>query len=252
MELTITLVIIGIISGLIKGLTGFGLSLILISVLLDMGIPATELLPILVPLFVILDIILFYENRKYIKLDYKENFTLHHTTLMSLFLGILFGTSLLTVVNPEPLKLAFAGVTLILLFFLIEKVNIHQMKIPSEKSNVFFGTGTGILTGLFTLNAIPPSLYMLYHQYPKEKYMGSLVTFLMFSNILLVAIYLFKELFTIEGFLISLQLLGIILIGFFGGMYLRKIIPTQHFKSIVILIIAVNSIKIIFDYFIGF
>ena len=58
------------------------------------------------------------------------------------------------------------------------------MKIPSEKSNGVFGFVSGVLTGLFTLNAIPVSIYLLFNQYPKDKYMGSLVTFLMFSDII--------------------------------------------------------------------
>ncbi len=249
MELTLTLIILIILSGIIKGFTGFGLSLILISVLIEMGIHPFEFLPILVPLFVILDIILYFENRKNVKLDFKENFTLHYTTLMTLFLGILLGTYLLEFSNATYLKLVFAIIVLILIFLLIEKVNNHQMKIPSEKSNSFFGFGSGILTGLFTMNAIPPSIYMIYHQYPKEKYMGSLVTFIIFTDLLLIAVYLFKNMFTLEGFIISLKLLGLVLIGFFIGILFRKYLSTKHFKAIVILILAINSVKIIFDFF---
>ena len=249
MELTIYLIILVIIAGLIKGFVGFGLSLVLISVLMGAGISPSEFMPILVPLFVILDSLLFYENRKNVKLDFNENFTLHPTTLMTLFLGILLGTFLLTITKGTFLKLIFAILVLIIIFFLLEKVNSHQMRVPSEKNNGIFGLVTGILTGLFTLNAITPSLYLLYHQYPKEKYMGSLVTFLMISNILLVAIYLFKELFTLEGLLISIKLFSIVLIGFLIGSYLRKKISSSYFKSIVILVLALNSLKIIFDYF---
>ncbi len=252
MELTLGLVILTIIAGLIKGLVGFGLSLLLISVLLGAGIPPTELLPVLVPMFVILDIILYFQNRDSVKMDFKENFTLHPYTLMSLFLGILLGTYLLVTINPEFLKLVLAILILILLFFLIEKVDVHQMKIPSEKENSVFGFFGGLLTGLFTMNAIPPSLYLIYFQYPKEKYMGALVTFLIFSDILLVAVYLFKELFTLEGFIISLQLIGIVILGFIIGVYIRKKVSSSNFKSLVILILAISSLKIIFNYFMGF
>lgn len=250
MELSLVLILLAIIGGLIKGFVGFGLSIVLITVLFEVGLSPTEFMPILVPIFVILDIMLYFENRKYVQLDFKENFTIHPETLMSLFIGILIGTYLLTVINADFLKLFFAVAILISLFFLIEKVDLHQMKIPNEKYNGIFGFITGILTGLFTLNAIPPSLYMLYHQYPKEKYMGSLVTFLMFSNVILVAVYLFKNLFTIEGFMISLQLIFIVLIGFLGGAFFRRRVSSKYFKSIVILILAINSLKIIFDYFV--
>lgn len=249
MEFTIFLITLAIIAGIIKGFVGFGLSIVLISVLIEVGLSPTEFLPILVPIFIILDILLYFENKKYVKLDFKENFTLHPATLMTLFIGILIGTYLLTIVNADFLKLSFAISILILLFFLIEKVDLHQMKIPNEKFNGIFGLISGILTGLFTLNAIPPSIYMLYHQYPKEKYMGSLVTFIIFSDILLVAVYLFKELFTIEGLMTSIQLIFIILFGFLIGAYFRRKVSSKYFKSIVILILAINSLKIIFDYF---
>ncbi len=249
MELTLYLILFIILAGFIKGFVGFGLSLVLISVLLQAGFKPTELLPILVPLFVILDILLYFENRKFVKLDFKENFTIHPTTLMTLFLGILIGTYLLTITGAEVLKLVFAILVLIGIFFLIEKVDIHTMKIPSERKNGIFGFFTGILTGLFTINAIPTSLYLLYHQYPKEKYMGSLVTFLIFSDILLVAIYLFKELFTFEGFIVSLQLVSMVLVGFGLGALVRRKVSSKYFKSIVILVLAISSLKIIFEFF---
>ena len=251
MELTLSLIILTIIAGFIKGLVGFGLSLLLISVLLSAGIDATELLPILVPLFVTLDLILYFQNRKSINLDFKENFTLHPYTLMSLFLGILLGTYLMTIINTEYLKLAFAILILISLFFLIEKVDLHQMKIPSEKENLGFGLISGFLTGMFTMNAIPPSLYMIYHQYPKEKYLASLVTFLLITDILLVAVYLFKELFNLEGLIISIELIGIVITGFLVGTFARKYLSSSHFKTFVILILALSSLKIIFNFFIN-
>ncbi len=251
MELTIALILMVILAGFIKGFVGFGMSLILISVLVQSGFKATEFMAILVPLFVILDIFLYFENKDYVHMDFKENFTLHPTTLMTLFLGMLLGTYLLTVADMTIIKLGFAGLVLIIVFFLIEKVDLHQMKLPSERDNGIFGFGTGLLTGLFTLNAVPTSLYLLYHQYPKEKYMGSLVTFLIFSDILLVAIYLFKELFTFDGFIVSIKFFTMVLVGFAIGAYLRRLVPSKHFKAIVILILAVNSLKILFDHFVG-
>lgn len=243
------LVLLIVLSGFIKGFTGFGLSLILISVLFEMGYTVSEFLPILVPLFVVLDIILYLENRKNIKLDFNENFTLHPTTLMTLFIGVLFGTYLLTAINGEFLKISFAILILILLFVLVEKVDIHQMRTPSERSNGFFGFGAGILTGLFTLNAMPPSIYLMYYQYPKEKYMANFVTFVIFSDLILVAVYLSKDLFTLSGFFVSMQLFFMVLVGFLGGIYARKFVSTSTFKSIVIIILGLNSLKIIFDYF---
>lgn len=249
MDITLTLIILTIIAGFIKGFTGFGLSLILITVLFEMGFSASEFLPIIVPLFVILDILLYFENSKNIKLDFKENFTIHPTTLMTLFIGTLFGTYLLTSINATYLKLTFAITILLMIFLLIEKVDNSQIKIPSEKSNGIFGFITGTLTGLFTTNGIPATIYLLYYQYPKEKYMANLVTFLIFTDLLLVAIYLFEGLFTYQGFIISMQLLTMVIIGFIGGIYLRKYVPTKIFKSVIIFILIINSLKILFDYF---
>ncbi|MCA9495869.1 MAG: sulfite exporter TauE/SafE family protein [Nanoarchaeota archaeon] len=247
MDLTLSLILLIVLSGFIKGFTGFGMSIILISVLFEVGFKPYEFLPIIVPIFVVLDIILYFENRKNITLDFKENFTLHPTTLMTLFLGILLGTYLLTIIDATYLKISFAVLVLIILFFLIEKVDIYQMKIPSERENGFFGFGAGILTGLLTMNAVPTTLYLMYHQYPKEKYMGNLVTFMIFSDIILVAVYLFKELFVVEYLTTSLIFLLITIVGFFIGAYLRRFVPTKHFKSIVILVLAINSLKIIFE-----
>lgn len=247
MDLTLSIILLIVLSGFIKGFTGFGMSIILISVLFELGFKPYEFLPIIVPIFVVLDIILYIENRKNITLDFKENFTLHPTTLMTLFLGVLLGTYLLTIIDPTYLKISFAVLVLIVLFFLIEKVDIYQMKIPTEKENGFFGFGAGILTGLLTMNAVPTTIYLMYHQYPKEKYMGNLVTFIIISDILLVAVYLFKELFLVEYLTTSLIFLLITSVGFFIGSYIRKFVPTKHFKSIVILILAINSLKIIFE-----
>jgi uncharacterized membrane protein YfcA len=249
MELTIYLMCLIALAGLIKGFVGFGLSLILISVLLEVGFSPIELLPILVPIFVVLDILLYFENRHFVVLDFKENFTLHSTTLMTLFIGTILGAYLLVIIDGTILKLIFSILVLIIIFFLVGKVNLYQMKIPDEKSNIVFGSIAGIMTGLFTLNAIPISIYLLYHQYPKDKYMGSLVTFLIFSDILLVAVYLYGDMFTYSGFMISIRLVLIVLAGFFIGSYLRRKVNSKYFKAIVIFILAVTSVKSIIEFF---
>ena len=109
--------------------------------------------------------------------------------------------------------------------------------------------GTGVLTGMFTMNGVPPSIYLMYHQYPKEKYMANLVTFLIFSDLILVAVYLFKELFTFEGLIISFKLVAIVLGGFLFGSWVRRFVSTKTFKTIIIGFLAINSIKIIFEFF---
>lgn len=248
-EFSYFLIMMVLLSGIIKGLVGFGFSMILIIVLLDLGISQTELMPILVPLFVALDILLYFENRKHIQIDYKINFALHSSTLMSLFIGILLGTYFLLELNVEFLKLFFAIFVLIILALLVSKVDKHQILVPDEKQNGLFGFVAGFMTGLFTLNGIVATIYLLYHQYPKEKYMATLVTFLLLSDIVLVGVYLFTGLFTISGFVLSLQILIIVLLGFGVGVYLRRLLPARLFKGVVITILALNSIKIIFDYF---
>lgn len=250
-EFSYFLILIVLLSGIIKGVVGFGFSMILIVVLLDLGIPQTELMPILVPLFVVLDILLYFENRKHIQIDYKINFALHSATLMSMFLGILLGTYFLLELNVDFLKLFFAFFVLIILALLVSKIDKHQILIPDDRQNSVFGFIAGFMTGLFTLNGIVATIYLLYHQYPKEKYMATLVTFLLLSDIILVGVYLFTGLFTLSGFIISLQILVIVLLGFALGVYLRNILPARLFKGTVIIILALNSIKIIFDYFIA-
>ncbi|MCA9486206.1 sulfite exporter TauE/SafE family protein [Candidatus Woesearchaeota archaeon] len=251
MELTFVFIVLAIVAGFVKGFAGFGLSLVLISALLGAGFTASELLPILVPLFVLLDIFLYFENRKYVQLNFEENFTLHSTTLMTLFLGLLLGTFLLTTLDANLLKVAFAVVVLISIFPLVAKVNSHTMILPKERDNGIFGLCTGVLTGLYTLNAIPVTMYLIYHQYPKEKYMGSLVTFLIFSDILLIAVYLYSELFSFEGFVVSFKLLTMVLVGFAGGSLLRRKISSSRFKALIILVLALNALKILFDFFSG-
>ena len=249
MEITVGLFIFAIIAGLIKGFSGFGLTLILISVLFEIGYTANEFLPILVPLFVLLDLILYFENRKHLNLNFKENFTIHHITIMTLFIGTMIGTYLLNIIDATFLKLGLGVLILILLFLLITKLDSEEMIIPNEKQNGLFGFCTGILTGLFTMNGIPATIYLMYHQYNKQKYMANLVTFLLFSDIILISVYLFKDLFTLAGLFISLKLSLMVLFGFFAGIGLRKFVSNKMFKGIVIVILMINGVKMIFDFF---
>lgn len=225
--------------------------MILIVVLLDMGVKQTELMPILVPLFVILDILLYLENRKHIQLDYKTNFALHPTTLMTTFVGVLLGTYLLLSFDVEILKLFFAISVLIILTLLIYKVDKHQIKIPDERQNLAFGSFAGLMTGLFTLNGIVATIYLLYHQYPKEKYMATLVTFLLLSDIILVSVYLFANLFTLSGLILSMQILVVVLVGFYAGVMMRKYVSARLFKIVIITILGANSAKIIIEFLLG-
>ena len=247
-ELSLVIVLLMLLSGFIKGFVGFGFSMILIIVLLDMGVKQTELMPILVPLFVVLDVLLYIEHRKHFSLDYQTNFALHPSTLMGTFMGVLLGTYLLLEFNVEIFKLFFAISVLIILALLIYKVDKHQIKVPDERQNGIFGSFAGLMTGLFTLNGIVATIYLLYHQYPKEKYMATLVTFLLLSDIILVGVYLFAGFFTISGFILSMQILLIVLIGFYGGVLVRKYVSAKLFKIVIITILGVNSGKIIVEF----
>ena len=249
MEVTIALFVFAIIAGLIKGFSGFGLTLILVSVLFEMGFSANEFLPIFVPLFVILDLILYFENRKHLTLNFKENFTIHHVTIMTLFLGTMFGAYLLNVVDTSYLKLGLGILIIVLLFMLVAKVDNEEMIIPDEKQNGFFGFFTGLLTGLFTMNGIPVTIYLMFHQYNKEKYMANLVTFLLFSDIILIAVYLFSDMFTLAGFIVSIKLVFMVLFGFFAGIFLRKFVSNKMFKGIVVFILMLSAVNMIFTFF---
>ncbi|MFP4401733.1 MAG: TSUP family transporter [Candidatus Nanoarchaeia archaeon] len=251
MEFTLTIILLILLSGFIKGFVGFGMSLLLIGALLNIGIEPSELMPILVPLFVILDILLFLEHRKHFSIEYDINISLHPTTLMATFIGTLLGTALLLQFDVDFLKIVFAVAVLVIVIVLISKVDKHQISVPDEKHNGAFGLIAGIFTGLFTLNGIIATIYLMYHQYPREKYMVTLVTFLLLSNIILVSVYLFANLFTIEGLIISAMILGVILIGFAVGSFLRKYVSASVFKSVVIVVLAVNSIKILVEYFLA-
>ena len=74
-----------------------------------------------------------------------------------------------------------------------------------------------------------------------------MVTYLIITDILLVAIYLFKDLFSLALIKTSIIFLLITITGFLAGSYLRNHVPSKHFKAIVILVLALNSLKIIFD-----
>lgn len=247
-ELSFVIILLMLLSGFIKGFVGFGFSIVLIFVLLSMGVKQTELMPILVPLFVVLDILLYLEHRKKFSIEYETNFALHPTTLMTTFIGVLLGTYLLLEFDVEILKLFFAVSVLLILGLLIFKVDKHQIKVPDERQNGFFGSFAGLMTGLFTLNGIVASIYLLYHQYPKEKYMVTLVTFLLLSDIILVSVYLFAGLFTVAGFILSMQILVIVLIGFYGGVLVRKYVSARVFKMVIITVLAVNSGRVILDF----
>lgn len=252
MEITSFVIIFAFIAGLLKGFIGMGLSLILITVLLQSNIAPAEFMPILVPIFVVLDILLYFENHKHATINPNENFSIHHTTLITTFLGIILGSILLINLDTSLLKAIFGIITLIFIIALVEKRNKHKMIKPSENSNLIFGSIGGILTGLYTLNSVPASIYLLYHQYPKEKYMATLASYLVISDMLLIAIYLILQLFSLKAFMISLSLMIYVFGGFLAGILLRKKISNKFFKSFVLLVLAINSMKFVLEFFVGF
>ncbi|MDC7239521.1 MAG: sulfite exporter TauE/SafE family protein [Spirochaetales bacterium] len=198
---------------------------------------------VVLPLLILGDIFSVVNYRKSVKWSYLKQ--LLPSTLLGLTAGMFLGRAL-----PDRIFILFmASFVLVCLILMVYKeFASRQITLPDH----WLAHGAAGFTGGFSTmvgNAAGPimSLYLLSMNLPKVVFIGTGAVFFFTVNLLKVPVHAFVwGSMTWETLKVSLSLGPFVLLGFFLGLKLVRIMPERPFRIFIILGTLVGTIKLFF------
>ena len=236
-----------IFAGFIKGFSGFATSIVLTGILVFFYEPSF-LIPILALISMMLNILLFIEHFKYIK-KVKNNFALRIETILALLVGTFIGVKLLVYLNVNIIKIILGFLILGFIYLIRHKFKRNDFIITKTWLNIIIGSVAGLFSGLINVNGPPVVLFGMYYHYNKIKLLKSIVIFFIIADLITIIVFYFTGLYTSESINLFLKAIPFVLLGFFGGVLVRKQCKDAVFKKYVLALLILIAAKLIFDGF---
>jgi len=184
-----------IFAGLTQGITGFGIGLVAVGVLLIYH-PPTVVIPSLVGVYIFTSIVLLYEHRVSInKKMLEDNLLLSFPSLILALLGMVGGSFLLKTISPKSLTLMigiFVSLFSLYNFFRTALNNkfafaggLTNQNRKKERMLCYSASSAGgLLEGLLGLGGPPIVIYLVYKRLDSKLFIATLSAFFLWVNTL--------------------------------------------------------------------
>ncbi|MFT2111003.1 sulfite exporter TauE/SafE family protein [Marinomonas sp. 2405UD68-3] len=211
-------------AGLITGFSKFsvgGMGLLIVPIIM-IAFPGPEALGMLLPLYLITDVMAVFSYRSKVAWSVVWHF------IPLLLLGMLLGSYVLATIDPNDFVTCL-GVIMISMIGLSLYLDYHPAMFMQSKNAAY---GMGFLSGFISTvsNAAGPvlSLFLLEQKLDKQTYVSTRTWILFMVNLLKIPLFIPLGLLTESSVIISLQgVPGLIIGAFIGYHFLKKVNPNQ-------------------------
>ncbi len=210
-------------AGCVSGLTGFGLALISVPLLLFVYDPAT-VVALTAVLSVFINVAVVWDSWK--DADKRMVFAL----LPSAFVGIVAGVEVLRAVDPEYLRLGVGFVVVVSALLLLRDV-----KLPGARSRwgpVIAGSASGMLSTSTALAGPPIVLLFASRGFAKHVFRGSSALYFLFLSLAGLVVLAFRNLVDGGDVPLALALVPAAFLGKVLGTALLKNVSERAFRAV--------------------
>ena len=247
-------IIVLIIAGFIQGMTGFGLGLVAVGILVTFH-SAKIVVPALLIIYLITNSILIYDHKEVVTKQYfYDNKIIKTLPLLFAFTGLIVGTKLLVILDTKFINLIL-GVILFLVsiyYMLIEfsiiqsKINIEISAIDNKLISSMITFISGLLEGFLGLGGPPIIIYMFIAKFNKKVFILTFSLFFMFINPFRFILYLYNNLYNSHVINFTIYIFTFILIGLIIGIITRKkVVTDKSFNRIVLFFLMIIGLNLI-------
>lgn len=222
-----------LLAGLIQGLTGFGLALVSVSILINFLSPKL-VVPTVVILSIFTNIIILFEARKWV--DLRRIWPL----MMAGIVGMPLGTYLLVVLDASILKV-FIGAVIAL--FAIAFLMGFKKQIRNEKL-AFAPVGfiSGLLQGSTSLSGPPVILFFVNQGVEKQVFRANLVAYFTVLSLATIPVFVLGGIITKEVINHVLWFLPAMIIGVIAGIKLAHKVDEKLFRNLALIIVTIAGL----------
>lgn len=257
MNLDILIQITGLIfAGFSQGVSGFGLGLLAVSILISYHSPRI-VIPSLVLIYIFTCSLLVYEHRKEINKDFfKNNLLVSSYSLIIALFGMLLGSFILSTVSPRVINLLLGLLisSISVYYFILEFKNSKLLSfaycnhhIRTVKNRIIcylLSWFSGLLEGFAGIGGPPIVIFMLYQRYNPAVFITTISAYSLILSLLRVIIYQNMGLFDFKVLTLFGFILPFITIGFSIGIIVRRrLLSDKIFRRIVILVLLLIGLN---------
>jgi uncharacterized protein len=215
---------------------------IIVGPILALLFPAKESVGLMLPLLVACDIFALY--------PYWRKWDLRNVQVLvpGALVGILCAYPLLQKMSDEGLKQAIGGLAVgfaILQIYRDWILKTDQRLEPRFWHGTLFGLGTGFVSTLSHVGGTLTTMYLLPQKLDSERFVGTTTAVYFLVNAAKVPAYIYLDMFNEEILMRDLQLLPVVFVGTFLGVYLNRHVPAQWFTRVVLVMVLVTGIKLL-------
>ncbi len=246
MDVYIFMALIGLTAGIVKGISGFGSSLVTIPLLtMVFGIDRLEEIVVMMITFnVVLNLLLMKENKAFKIVHIKNN-------MYIVVPGVIFTiVGLVGLKNLDGNFINYIAASLILLAILVTSYNIFvKNKVhlaPRPIYQVIAGILSGLGNGVASIDGPPVVFYLAASNAKKETFKGTLSTHFLVMGVIGVISMIALDLYTVDILVNTLFILIFTVIGLLTGMRLSRNLNERTFQIVILIILLVLDIKMFF------
>ena len=221
------------------GIKGIG---IIIVIILAFVFGEKESTGVLLPMLIMADILaVIYYNRHTRWIYIKK-------LLPLMIVGVLVGVWIGNDISEVVFKRIMAVIIVVSVLIMVYTENRKSLIVPNSK--VFSGT-TGFLAGFTTMigNLAGPisNIYFLATRLPKNEFIGTAAWLFFIINVFKLPFHFFVwETVGKESLMLNLTMLPIVLIGFFVGVSIVKLISNTGYRRFVLIVTAIGGLVMLF------
>ena len=223
-----------------SGIKGIGVILVILMAFIFGGKASTG---VLIPMMILADIfaVIYYHRHTQWRFLAK--------LLPAMIIGVLIGV---WVGNDIPELLFKKIMAFFILLTVIVMIFMDYKKDKSIPKNRLFSNGIGFLSGVTSMigNLAGPfsNIYFLAMRLPKNEFIGTAAWLFFIINIFKLPFHIFVwKTVTKESLLINLTLIPAIIIGFYTGVYLVKLLNNEIYRKFIMAVTAIGALLILIN-----
>lgn len=238
--------LIAILAGLVKGISGFGSSLVTIPLLrIVYGINRLDEIVIMMITFnVLLNFLLLFESKGFSLKSIKKVYLLTGTGVVFTFIGL----SLLEYLDKTIISNVAAGLILIAVFVQVYKLYVKNpitLK-PYKWLQVIVGAFSGLGNGIASVDGPPVVFYMTSINADKVTFKNTLAAHFLVMGIMGVTIMILRGMYTETIIINSMYFMLFSSIGLGIGMVMSKKMNESIFQKVILVILVFLAIRMMF------
>jgi len=221
------------------GLKGIGVVIVTIMAIVFGGKQSTG---VLIPMMIAADVFAVIYYNRHTQWKYLGKL------LPSMVIGVLFGVWFGSDISDEIFKQLMAILILGIVVFMIYMDRKKNQEIPKSR---YFSNGMGLLAGFTSmignLAGSFSNIYFLAMRLPKNEFIGTAAWLFFIINVFKLPfhVYVWKTV-TSESLLINLVLIPGVILGFFVGVRIVKLIENKIYRKFILIVTAIGAIIILF------